>query len=168
MWRIKMKKIFISITIISVMIVLVFAFAKYRVIVSAMISQSENKLAQIKGLNLVTDEKFKRDLLIFMDLNSKGDQRNLFYHISTRILKNMDVKTPDAYVKKLWENITDSVSPPEYLEILGFQVLEKNKYQIDVRLSMTSEGESYEMRIRYFFVNEKTGWKYDGYDSDFR
>ncbi|NLW48217.1 MAG: hypothetical protein GXY86_12900 [Firmicutes bacterium] len=128
--------------------------------------QIKSELKHLEGLELITDEEFRRDLLIFMN----ADEKNLFYCLSKRNLQEnySGVTNVEEYEKKLKErDIKADRTPYVFLEILGFKKLTNKKYQVDVLVKTSSEGIHYKMKNRYIFVKEDRGWMYDTYDPNF-
>ena len=98
----------------------------------------------IKGFNLISDKKFQDRLLKYMHLMKEQNYKEIYKHfLSTNYLNKYycDVTNADEYEgsRGSLELIT-----VEYLEILGFKILDAKKYQwaspdkLDTKLSTFS------------------------------
>lgn len=162
-----MKYTFILLIILCLLMVFLMYYQNNdRISLAFSIEDGEIEEITIKGINLVNDEIFRKQLFEFLHYDSKLDYKNKYYFLSKNYIGRYfpNVKTADHYVKEMeYAEITERTN----FEILNCILISENNYQIDLSYDTENEGYLQRMTVRYFFVKENGKWLYDGRDSSF-
>lgn len=155
-----MKKI--HLLLIAAIIVLLLLFLKvYSNAGKTVISN--DTLLNIKGVEIVTDNNFKKDLCQFLWLDLNRDYKKIYYYLSTKYIEKYykNIKSADEYYKKESRN---EVFTLEYIEVTNYKMIDESNCQIDLIRKDGFEGNEFIKEVRYFFIKEKSNWKLN--DSD--
>ena len=117
---------------------------------------------KIKGISIISDKNFKRELLQYLSLDVKRDYRNIYKYLSSGYISRYykSVKNANEF-ERIEAKGGNELVVLDYLNINGFKIINKYKYQVDLIRKDGFEGNEYIKKVRYYFINEKNIWKLD-------
>lgn len=166
-----MKRIILIVGFGLIMVTLIFGFKNELIKFTETLEANSTKEVNdesmsLKGLELITDEKFKVQMLEILDSIVKDDYERIYHNSSKRFIKRgyPEVTNVDEYVRirEGESNYPDGAGLVRFLEVTDFKILNKKRYQVDYIVLAVSEGIEYETEYRYFFIYEDNRWKFDG------
>lgn len=163
----KNQKTFNLIRLIIFVLILFGVVASYRYIKTDFIgyAASNNMIKNLKGLDLITDENFKQQMLLILNTIVKRDFKTEYNYLSKSVIKNHcpKVKNADDFIKfmKGISYYPDGAGFAEFNEVTKFKIISKQNYQVGFNIKNVSEGTLFDDRATYFFVFEDDKWKID-------
>ncbi|NLW48218.1 MAG: hypothetical protein GXY86_12905 [Firmicutes bacterium] len=113
----------------------------------------------IKGLTLVTDERFKTELIRFLKADEERNDEVIYNFLSKQYLcKYYSSATNVEEFKKIRAKNESEIL---YKEIVKFNKINHHKCQIDLICYQMVEGYEFLVTYSYFFVHEDGLWKLD-------
>lgn len=122
---------------------------------------SKNSSAEVKGVELITDQDFRNAFLKYATTDLRQDYRALYGLLSAHYLKKYfpSAKSAEDFYR---QQQRIEVVTLAYLEITGYKAT-GGKRQVDVWMKTGYEGQETTLKVRYIFVKEGGTWKlYDG------
>jgi hypothetical protein len=117
------------------------------------------ELKHLKGLELITDEKFKTELIRFLKADEERNDEVIYNFLSKQYLcKYYSSATNVEEFKKIRAKNESEIL---YKEIVKFNKINHHKCQIDLICYQMVEGYEFLVTYSYFFVHEDGLWKLD-------
>ena len=119
---------------------------------------------EICGVELITDEQFKRELLEYLAFVEKLDYINIYSYLSKDFLKKFKNHFPTINNAEEYKNFMENKSErgtPKYLEITKWRESKKDEYEVELIFETNAEGEMVKIEALYYFVNENGKWKFN-------
>ncbi|NLY74441.1 MAG: hypothetical protein GX075_03985 [Firmicutes bacterium] len=112
----------------------------------------------IKGSDKINDNEFKKVLLDYISIDVKRDYLSQYNLLSSFYLERYYKNITSAEEYQKMEKQSEIVVLG-YLEITAYELLNENKYQVDLIRKDGFEGEEYIKKVRYYFIKENNTWK---------
>jgi len=125
----------------------------------------------VKGSGKISDTKFKNQLLRYIYAEENDDFKTMYSLLSKDKRDSYKKIHPEVVDAETYDKVKKTYSDLggiKYQEIVSFMILNKNKYQVNVKYNCVSEGDYMWIKDKYNFVKEDDEWKFGGFDLNFR
>ena len=116
---------------------------------------------QIEGIDIISDQKLKSDLLAYLYFNGNRKYEELYYYLSRSFLTGyfQNIKNAVEYAKEM----RDSAERGDYKYIKVFKPIYLNEREVKLKIMFktNSEGVDYTFERIGFFIFNGTCWQYD-------
>jgi len=118
----------------------------------------------VMGLEIVSDIKFKKTMLLYLSADEKLDYEKMYRYLSKDYLEKHfpGIKNAKDY-SELMKNKSES-SKAKYLEITSCKQINRDQYEVGLIFETHGEGVKMKIKTIYYFLNENGNWKYNGMD----